>query len=150
MATQSMVMGDAFGQAFQYGKRKISAMSNEEFNKTTMELKTFHSHTWTVITLLYLVITCSLHRYNTVNQPKLMIASVTPLQYIFFCHIHTNITSLINSATPLSQKGMQGEGPHAKSGEVPVENPFLITDRRTSWQSGVYAGEELIPGVQPP
>ncbi len=37
MATQSMVMGDAFGRAFQYGKRKISAMSNEEFNKTTLE-----------------------------------------------------------------------------------------------------------------
>ncbi len=35
MATQSLVMGHAFGEAFQYGKRKISAMSNEEFNKYT-------------------------------------------------------------------------------------------------------------------
>ncbi len=33
MATQSIVMGEAFGKGFQYGKRKISAMSNEEFNK---------------------------------------------------------------------------------------------------------------------
>ncbi len=33
MAGQSMIMGDAFGKAYQYGKRKISAMSNEEFNK---------------------------------------------------------------------------------------------------------------------
>ncbi len=33
MAAQSMLMGDAFGRSFQYGKRKISAMSNEEFNK---------------------------------------------------------------------------------------------------------------------
>ncbi len=33
MAGQSMLMGDAFGKAYQYGKRKISAMSNEEFNK---------------------------------------------------------------------------------------------------------------------
>ncbi len=32
MAAQSMIMGDAFGRSFQYGKRKISAMSNEEFN----------------------------------------------------------------------------------------------------------------------
>ncbi len=32
MATQSIVMGDAFGKAYQFGKRKISAMSNEEFN----------------------------------------------------------------------------------------------------------------------
>ncbi len=32
MAAQSMLMGDAFGRSFQYGKRKISAMSNEEFN----------------------------------------------------------------------------------------------------------------------
>ncbi len=37
MATQSMVMGQAFGMGFQYGKRKISAMDNETFNKTTME-----------------------------------------------------------------------------------------------------------------
>ena len=35
MAAQSMVMGDAFGRAFQYGKRKISAMTNEEFNEYT-------------------------------------------------------------------------------------------------------------------
>ncbi len=33
MAAQSMLMGDAFGKAYQYGKRKISAMSNEEFNR---------------------------------------------------------------------------------------------------------------------
>ncbi len=33
MAYQSLVMGDAFGRAFQFGKRKISAMSNDEFNK---------------------------------------------------------------------------------------------------------------------
>ncbi len=33
MAAQSMLMGDAFGRSFQYGKRKISAMSNEDFNK---------------------------------------------------------------------------------------------------------------------
>ncbi len=32
MAAQSMLMGDAFGRSFQYGKRKISAMSNEDFN----------------------------------------------------------------------------------------------------------------------
>ncbi len=35
MAGQSMLMGDAFGKAYQYGKRKISAMTNEEFNKLT-------------------------------------------------------------------------------------------------------------------
>jgi len=33
MAAQSMIMGDSFGKAYQYGKRKISAMSNEDFNK---------------------------------------------------------------------------------------------------------------------
>ncbi len=35
MATQSLAMGEAFGKSFQYGKRKISAMSNEDFNKYT-------------------------------------------------------------------------------------------------------------------
>ncbi len=37
MATQSLVMGESFGTAFQYGKRRISAMSNEDFNKLKLE-----------------------------------------------------------------------------------------------------------------
>ncbi len=32
MAGQSLAMCEAFGKGFQYGKRKISSMSNEEFN----------------------------------------------------------------------------------------------------------------------
>ncbi len=32
MAAQSFAMGHAFGTSFQYGKRKISSMSNDEFN----------------------------------------------------------------------------------------------------------------------
>ncbi len=35
MASQSLAMGEAFGKGFQYGKRRISAMTNEEFNKFT-------------------------------------------------------------------------------------------------------------------
>ncbi len=35
MAGQSMLMGDAFGKSYQYGKRKISALTNEEFNELT-------------------------------------------------------------------------------------------------------------------
>ncbi len=37
MGAQSLVIGKMFGEGFQYGKRKISAMSNEEFNKLTFE-----------------------------------------------------------------------------------------------------------------
>ncbi len=37
MAGQSMLMGDAFGKSYQYGKRKISSLSNEEFNKLRPE-----------------------------------------------------------------------------------------------------------------
>ncbi len=37
MATQSLVMGEAFGKAFQFGKRKMSAMSNEDFNALKIE-----------------------------------------------------------------------------------------------------------------
>lgn len=36
MGYQSLVMGEAFGLSYQYAKRKISAMSNEEFNKLTI------------------------------------------------------------------------------------------------------------------
>ncbi len=32
MAAQSFAMGQAFGTSFQYGKRKISSLSNDEFN----------------------------------------------------------------------------------------------------------------------
>ncbi len=35
MGAQSLVLGKAFGEGFQYGKRKISALTNEEFNKLT-------------------------------------------------------------------------------------------------------------------
>jgi len=35
MGMQSLVIGKQFGEGFQYGKRKISAMTNEEFNKLT-------------------------------------------------------------------------------------------------------------------
>ncbi len=35
MGAQSLVLGKAFGEGFQYGKRRISAMTNEEFNRLT-------------------------------------------------------------------------------------------------------------------
>ncbi len=38
MGIQSAVMAKQFGENFQYGKRRISAMSNEEFNKLTPTL----------------------------------------------------------------------------------------------------------------
>ncbi len=37
MGAQSLVIGKMFGEGFQYGKRKISAMPNEEFNKYTFQ-----------------------------------------------------------------------------------------------------------------
>ncbi len=37
MGAQSLVIGKMFGEGFQYGKRKISAMPNAEFNKLTFE-----------------------------------------------------------------------------------------------------------------
>ncbi len=38
MGIQSAVMAKQFGENFQFGKRRISAMSNEEFNKLTPQL----------------------------------------------------------------------------------------------------------------
>ncbi len=35
MAGQSFAMGEAFGKGFQYGKRKVSSMTNEQFNATS-------------------------------------------------------------------------------------------------------------------
>ncbi len=48
MFMQSIMMGYGFGTGFQYSKRKISAMSNEEFNKTTIKdetVKMFEAYT---------------------------------------------------------------------------------------------------------
>jgi len=38
MGIQSAVMAKQFGENFQYGKRRISAMSNDEFNKLTPKM----------------------------------------------------------------------------------------------------------------
>ncbi len=38
MGIQSAVMAKSFGENFQFGKRRISAMSNEDFNKLTPKL----------------------------------------------------------------------------------------------------------------
>lgn len=35
MAGQSFAMGEAFGKGFQFGKRRVSSMTNEEFNATS-------------------------------------------------------------------------------------------------------------------
>ncbi len=35
MAGQSLLMGEAFGKGFQFGKRKISSMTNDDFNALT-------------------------------------------------------------------------------------------------------------------
>ncbi len=40
MFMQSVMMGYGFGTGFQYSKRKISAMSNEEFNATSIKNET--------------------------------------------------------------------------------------------------------------
>ncbi len=40
MFMQSVMMGYGFGTGFQYSKRKISAMSNEEFNATSIRKET--------------------------------------------------------------------------------------------------------------
>jgi len=37
MAGQSFAMGEAFGKGFQYGKRRVSSMTNEEFNSSSAE-----------------------------------------------------------------------------------------------------------------
>ncbi len=36
MGAQSIIMGEAFGKGFQFGKRKISALTNEQFNKLSL------------------------------------------------------------------------------------------------------------------
>ncbi len=43
MASQSLAMGEAFGKGFQFGKRRISAMTNEDFNK--FSAKQMHTET---------------------------------------------------------------------------------------------------------
>lgn len=44
MGIQSAVMAKQFGENFQYGKRRISAMSNAEFNKLTPKMLQTHAN----------------------------------------------------------------------------------------------------------
>ncbi len=69
MASQSLAMGEAFGKGFQFGKRKISAMTNEEFNLLTA--KQMHIETTAEIAAMIPNMKQSMDNFATL-QPKII------------------------------------------------------------------------------
>ncbi len=75
-----------------------------------------------------------------------MISSLTPLHNIFLCHIHNNTTSLINPVAHLivpSREGTLADWRPSRNGTRELDEGLLHSPSS-------IAGEELIPGVQPP
>ncbi len=83
-----------------------------------------------------------------------MIAPVTPLHNIFLCHIHTNTTSLINPDTHqiilAESKGKHSAQRYTAEGGFPGDKRIRELDEGFLHSPSSIAGEELIPGVQPP
>ncbi len=70
MAAQSAALAISFGENFQYGKRRISAMSNEEFNKLTplsLSLRAQQEMSSIIPTLL-----ASMKEYNQTMTPEIL------------------------------------------------------------------------------
>ncbi len=70
MAAQSAALALAFGENFQYGKRRISAMSNEEFNKLTPI--TLSQRAQQEMQALIPTLTASMKQYNETMTPKIL------------------------------------------------------------------------------
>ncbi len=70
MAAQSAAMAQAFGTYFQYGKRKISSMSNEEFNKLTPQI--MHEGLTADIRQMIPSLAKSMHTYDSSMTPQII------------------------------------------------------------------------------
>ncbi len=80
-----------------------------------------------------------------------MIASVTPLHNIFLCHIHTNTTSLINPDNhQINSAESRGKRSGLPDGGASANKELRELDGGFLHSPPSKAGEELIPGVQPP
>ncbi len=65
MAGQSFAMGEAFGKGFQYGKRKISSMTNEQFN--AMSAKDHFSETTADISAMIPSMKSQMNNFSTLQ-----------------------------------------------------------------------------------
>ncbi len=65
MAGQSFAMGEAFGKGFQYGKRRISSMTNEKFN--SMSAKDHFDETTADITAMIPTMSKAIDKFHTLQ-----------------------------------------------------------------------------------
>ncbi len=65
MAGQSFAMGEAFGKGFQYGKRRISSMTNEKFN--SMSAKDHFDETTADITAMIPTMSRAIDKFHTLQ-----------------------------------------------------------------------------------
>jgi len=65
MAGQSFAMGEAFGKGFQYGKRRVSSMTNEQFNASSAEA--MFAETTADITAMIPTMKNAMERFHTLQ-----------------------------------------------------------------------------------
>ncbi len=96
MGAQSLVIGKMFGEGFQYGKRKISAMPNEEFNKLTFEAMMSNARDEMQASIPTMI--------QAMQDMKPMVAAVI--------HEFTNYLSLVIKAAPDEIGGLVSDVAH--------------------------------------
>ncbi len=97
MGAQSLVIGKMFGEGFQYGKRKISAMPNEEFNALTFEKMMSNARDEMQASIPTMI--------QAMQDMKPMVSAVI--------HEFTNYLSLVIKAAPSEVENIIGQAAHA-------------------------------------
>ncbi len=129
MGAQSLVIGKMFGEGFQYGKRKISAMPNEEFNKLTFEDIMSNART---------------EMQNSIPTMQAALQDMKPMVQTVV-HEFTNYLSLVISQAP-KELGQVKQSLEDVSGFTALNDKLvqLIKDAKGTTQSQDVLGDILV------
>ncbi len=131
MAGQSLLMGEAFGKGFQYGKRKISAMSNDEFNelnatKLGQEIATDYND---IIPSLQIAVKASTEFQRMIFQEMGEILKLIPSEILKFFGIESIVDQ--ENAALLSFNSLQVRAWSDTELRAAFENTFALYDGLT-------------------
>ncbi len=147
MAGQSLAMGEAFGKGFQYGKRKISSMSNEEFN--ALDFKGLSESIATDYKVMIPSITKSIEASDELQRAVFaalgdVIKDIPKTILDFFADIGGSSTSNTTTSTSASQLGTITE---VRSGgrEVTINEQGIIDAQKIIDQAILDAKALLSP-----
>ncbi len=119
MGAQSLVIGKMFGEGFQYGKRKISAMPNEEFNKLTFEAMMSNARDEMQASIPTMI--------QAMQDMKPMVNAVI--------HEFTNYLSLVIQAAPDVAGGVVSDVAHAVAPHAEAQIPSGHTEEMNIFET---------------